>query len=146
VRAAVAFRADHLLVADAGGAELPELVLAAARGQEGVVGTMAARSAHEALARLRAFSVGVLGTAGFAAMVASSIDLIVLAATTPAGTVRVVEMAEPQADGEVLLPAFVARRSDRNRGVGVDISGVSTRLAAAIAVVTDGLPAHLIHR
>ena len=146
VRAAVAFRADHLLVADAGGIELPELLLATARGQEGVVGTMAARSAYEALARLRAFSVGAIGAAGFAALVASSIDLIVLAATTPGGAVRVVEMAEPQADGEVLLPVFVARRSERNRGAGIDISGVSTRLATAISVVTDGLPPHLIHR
>ncbi len=147
VRAAVAFRADHLLVADAGGAELPELLLAAARGQEGVIASMAARSATEALSRLRAFSVGALGASAFASLVHSTIDLIVIAGTTASGGVRILEIAEPNAEGDNLVAATVARRPERNRAATtLDVAGVSSRLAAAIAVAADGLPTHLVRR
>jgi pilus assembly protein CpaF len=149
VRAAVAFRADHLLVAEAGGTELPELLLAAARGQQGVMASMGGRSAGEALTRLRAFSIGALGSAGFASLVESTIDLLVVVGSTAAGSVRVLEIAEPHAEGEGLVPVFVARHSEHNRSsTTLDISGISSRLASAIAAAadTDVLPAHLVRR
>jgi pilus assembly protein CpaF len=146
VRAAVAFRAEHILIADAGGAELPEFLLAAARGQEGLIASIGARSAAEALGRLRALSVGTLGTAGFTGLVTNTIDLIILAGSAAAGSgVRILEIAEPSAEGDNLVPVFVARRSDGNRASAtLDVAGVSTRLAGAIAAVGDSLPAHLV--
>jgi pilus assembly protein CpaF len=147
VRAAVAFRADHLLVAEAGGAELPELLLAAAKGQNGVIASIAARSASEALERLRAFSIGALGPQAFAPMVASTIDLIVLVESSPAGGARVVEIAEPVNDASGLHLAQVARRPETDRASGnLEIAGVSERLAGAIATHAEGLPSHLVRR
>jgi pilus assembly protein CpaF len=149
VRAAVAFRGDHLLVAESGGSELPELLLATAVGQQGMIASMGARSAEEGLARLRAFSVGVVGSTGFASLVQSTIDLLVVVGSTAMGATRVVEIAEPHAEGETLAPSFVARRSEHNRSsTALEIPGISSRLASAIAASadTDVLPAHLVRR
>jgi len=146
IRAAVAFRAQHLLIAELGGAELPDILLAVAHGQDGVIACVAARSAAEALSRLRAFSIGAVGTAAFPMLVTSTIDLVVFATTTPAG-VRVVEIAEPAIEGDSLVPTFVAKRPEGYRtSLTLDVPGVSTRLAAAIAVAGDGLPPHLIRQ
>jgi pilus assembly protein CpaF len=146
LRAAMAFRPQHLLIADQGGAELPDILLAVARGQDGLIASIAARSAAEALTRLRAFSIGAVGSAALPMLVTSTIDLVVVAASTPAG-VRVVELAEPSVEGDGLIPAFVAKRSEANRtSTTLDVTGVSTRLAAAIAVAADGLPTHLIRQ
>jgi Flp pilus assembly CpaF family ATPase len=146
IRAAVAFRAQHLLIADLGGTELPDILLAVARGQDGVIATVAARSAAEALNRLRAFSVGALGAAAFPMLVTTTIDLVVFAATTPTG-VRVVEIAEPAFEGDTLVPHFVAKRPEKSRAtLTLDVAGVSMRLAAAIAVAGDGLPPQLIRQ
>lgn len=146
IRAAVAFRPQHLLVTDLGGGELPDLLLAVARGQDGVMATVPARSAAEALGRLRAFSIAALGAAAFPMLAMTTIDLVVFAASTPNG-VRVLEIAELALEGETLVPAFVAKRPEKNRATQtLDVAGVSMRLAAAIAVAGDGLPAHLIRQ
>ena len=120
-------------------------MLGAARGQEGVIACMAARSATEALGRLRGFAVGSLGASGFSALLTGTIDLIVLAGTLAEGGVQIVELAEPQAEGETVVSSFVARRPDGSRAPGaLNVAGVSTRLAAAIATSTAALPGHLI--
>ena len=134
------------MIADLGGAELPDILLTVARGQDGVIASIAARSAAEALTRLRAFSIGAVGVAAFPMLVTSTIDLVVFATSTPSG-VRVVEIAEPTLEGDGLTPSFVAKRPDANRtSLTLDVPGVSTRLAAAIAVSGDGLPPHLIRQ
>lgn len=149
-RAAVAFQAEHLLFADGGGAELAELLLAAARGQEGLIGCMAARSSAEALTRLRAFTVAALGWTGFGALVTSTLDLVIVVGTGPGGSARVVEIAEPQLEGDTAIPVVVARRPENTRQAAtLEVSGVSSRLASAIAAASgtaDGLPGHLIRR
>ena len=117
-----------------------------ARGQEGVVGCIGARSATEALGRLRAFSIEAIGATAFSTLVSSTVDLIVFAAGTPSG-VRVVEIAEIAQEGDGLVPSFVAKRPDNNRtSLTLDVPGVSMRLGAAIAVAGDGLPPHLIRQ
>jgi len=146
IRAALAFRPQHLVVLDGTGAALPELLLAVARGQDGVIASVAARSAAEALGRLRAFTVGAVGAAAFPMLVLTAIDLVVYAASTPQG-VRVLEIAEPALEGAELIPTFVARRPEKNRATQtLDVAGVSIRLAAAIAVAGDGLPSHLLRQ
>jgi Flp pilus assembly CpaF family ATPase len=146
IRAALAFRAQHVLIGDLGGAELPDVLLAVARGQDGVIVSIAARSAAEALSRLRAFSLGALGAAAFPVLVTATIDLVVFATTTPTG-VRIAEIAEPAIEGDALVPVFVAKRSETDRSSpSLNVTGVSTRLAAAIAVAGDGLAPHLIRQ
>lgn len=146
LRAVAAFRPQHVFVAGQGGGELPELLLTVARGQDGVIGCIGARSASEALGRLRAFSIEAIGPTAFNTLVSNSVDLIVVAAGTPSG-VRIVEIAEAALEGEALVPSFVAKRPDNNRtSLTLDVPGVSMRLGAAIAVAGDGLPAHLIRQ
>jgi len=146
VRAAVAFRAQHLLFPDLGGTELPDLLLAIARGQDGVIAAVAARSADEALGRLRAFAIGAVGEAAYPMLATTTIDLIVYAASTASG-VRVIEIAEPSLEGDAVVPVFVAKRPVQSRAAQtLDVSGVSMRLGAAIAVGGDGLPPHLIRQ
>jgi pilus assembly protein CpaF len=145
IRAASAFRADHLLVADPEGGDLPDLLLAAARGQGGIVAAVSARSASEALTRLRAFSVGVVGAEAFVPLVASTIDLVVFAAMDRGGRVRVVEVVEPVGHGAELTASVVARRGNLGHSEPAwDLRGVSSRLGEAIAVASDALPAHLV--
>jgi pilus assembly protein CpaF len=147
IRAAAAFRADHLLVADPGGGDLPDLLLAAARGQGGIIASVSARSATEALTRLRAFSVGIVGADAFAPLVDSTIDLVVFAATDGEGVVRLIEIVEPVAAGVELTPVFVARRTNLANPVAEatwEVPGLSSRLAEAIAATGDAVPAHLV--
>jgi pilus assembly protein CpaF len=145
IRAASAFRADHLLVADPEGGDLPDLLLAAARGQGGVVAAVSARSVGEALVRLRAFSVGAVGVESFVPLVASTIDLVVFAAMDRDGRVRVVEVVEPVGHGAELTSSVVARRGNLGHSEPAwDLRGVSSRLGEAIAVASDPLPAHLV--
>jgi pilus assembly protein CpaF len=149
IRAAAAFRADHLLVADPGGGELPDLLLAAARGQGGIIASVSARSATEALTRLRAFSVGIVGADAFAPLVDGTVDLVVFAATDGEGVVRLIEIVEPVAAGTELTPVFVARRTNLavpGAEVTWDVPGLSSRLAEAIAATGDAVPAHLVRR
>ena len=146
VRAAVAFRAQHLLFPDLGGTELPDLLLAIARGQDGVIAAIAARSADEALGRLRAFAIGAVGEAAYPMLATTTVDLIIYAASTASG-VRVMEIAEPSLEGDAVVPVFVAKRPVQSRAAQtLDVAGVSMRLGAAIAVGGDGLPPHLIRQ
>lgn len=145
IRAASAFRADHLLVADPEGGDLPDLLLVAARGQGGIVAAVSARSVSEALTRLRAFSVGVVGAEAFVPLVASTIDLVVFAAMDRGGRVRVVEVVEPVGHGAELTSSVVARRGNLGHSEPAwDLRGISSRLGEAIAVASDPLPAHLV--
>jgi pilus assembly protein CpaF len=146
LRAIAAFRPQHVFVASQGGAELPELLLTVARGQDGIIGCIGARSANEALGRLKAFSIEAIGPTAFSTLASNTVGLIVVAAGTPSG-VRIVEIAETALEGEALVPSFVAKRPDNNRtSLTLEVPGVSMRLGAAIAVAGDGLPPHLIRQ
>ena len=150
VRSSVAFRGDHLLIAGPSAGELPEVLMAAAHGQEGIIAGVAARSAVEALDRVRAFAAPAVGQAGLSALLGSTINLIVFGAVLADGTVRVLEIAEPTAEGPNVVAANVARRPEKERGrtaVGVlDVAGVSSRLAAAISSAGETLPTYLVRR
>jgi pilus assembly protein CpaF len=154
VRVAAALAADHLLVAEVSGTEMLDLVLAAARGQEGLAVAFPARATGEALARLEAIlipSVGSAGGAAVASLVSSTIDLVVHAAVTSDGGARIVEIAEPTADEARLTaePVVVWRGEGGRRGEGtgrLEVSGVSTRLSAAIAAAGSALPAGLVRK
>jgi pilus assembly protein CpaF len=151
VRVAAAFRADHLLMAEAAGPEVLDILLAAARGQEGLIFGLPARSATEALARTEALAARTGAGAGLGQLAGTSLDLIVFAVSLPGGGVRIAEIAEVRAgaDGKAVLAPALLWRSDGGprSGSGVlDVVGVSARLADAMAARGSSLPSNLVRR
>ena len=151
VRVAAAFRADHLLMAEAAGPEVLDILLAAARGQEGLIFGLPARSATEALARTEALAARTGAGSGLGQLAGSALDLIVFAVSLPGGGVRIAEIAEVRT-GEggkaALAPALLWRSDGGPRsGSGVlDVVGVSARLAEAMAARGSSLPSNLVRR
>ncbi|HEV3031984.1 MAG TPA: FHA domain-containing protein [Polyangia bacterium] len=153
VRVAASFRADHLLVAEAVGLEVADLLLAAARGQEGILVAVPARTVAEGLARLEALATPAFGggAASVAPLVSSTIDLVVHVVANADGGARVVDVGEPKTDaGRVAVESAITWRSDSGRrggGAGkLQITGVSARLGAALAAVGQSLPSSLVRR
>jgi pilus assembly protein CpaF len=151
VRVASAFRAEQLLIADAAGPEVLDVLLAAARGQEGLIFGLPARSPAEALARAEALAARSAGAAGVAQLAASCVDLLVHAVSLPAGGTRVAEVGEPRLDGagKLVLDPVLSWRSDggpRSSSGVLDVAGVSARLGDALAAHGHGLPANLVRR
>ena len=153
VRVAASFRAEHLLVGELVGAEVADLLLAAARGQEGLVIAMPSRSAAEGLARVEALTLPALGSgAGAAApLVSSTIELVVHVVANADGSARIVDISEPKVDGgRTATEAVITWRSESGRkggGAGkLAVAGVSARLAAALASAGQSLPSSLVRR
>jgi pilus assembly protein CpaF len=153
VRVASTFRADHLIVGDVVGVETIDLLLAAARGQEGLLLAMPARSVAEGLARVEALALPALGAGSGAAapLVCSTIELVVHVVANADGSARIVELAEPKLDGgRLAAEAVVTWRGDGGRRAGgagkLSVSGVSARLGAALAGAGQSLPSNLVRR
>jgi pilus assembly protein CpaF len=156
VRVAAAMRAEHLLVAEAVGPEILELLFAATRGQEGLLVSMPARAVAEGLERVEALATTTLGAAAasIGPLVCSTIDLAVHVVQLVGGAdggARIVEIAEPKMEGGHVGAETVASwRSDSGRrgsGAGkLQVTGVSARLGAALASVGHALPSNLVRR
>ena len=152
VRVAASFRADHLVVTDAVGLEIVELLLAAARGQEGLLVAAPARSVAEGLARVEALAAPLgAGATSAAPLVCSTIDLAVHVVANADGGARVVDVAEPKVEaGHVAAEAVISWKGDGGRrggGAGkLQVTGVSARLAAALSAVGHSLPSSLVRR
>jgi pilus assembly protein CpaF len=150
VRVAASLRADHLVVADAAGPEVLDLLLAAARGQEGLLIVAPSRAVAEGLARVEALAAPTFGTAPAGPLVCSTIDLIVHVVAHAEGGARVVDVAEPKMDGgRVAADNAITWRADNGRrgGAGkLQVTGVSARLGAALAAAGQSLPSSLVRR
>jgi pilus assembly protein CpaF len=151
VRVAAAFRPDQLLIADAAGPEVLDVLLAAARGQEGLIFGLPARTTAEAIARTEALVARNPGGAGVAPLAASCVDLVVHAVSLPSGGARIAEVAELRLDGagKLGLDAALSWRSDGGprSGSGVlDVVGLSARLADAMAARGYSVPSNLVRR
>ena len=151
IRVAAAFRPDQLLIGETAGPEVLDILLAAARGQEGVVFGMPARSATEALVKIEALAARNSGAAGVAQLAGTSIDLVVHAVSLAGGGVRIAEVAELRLDaaGKLALEPALVWRSDggvRSHTGVLDVIGVSQRLADGLAGRGHTLPANLIRR
>jgi len=156
VRVAMALRPQHLFLAEGLGLEAPDVLLAAARGQEGLVIALPARTSAEGLARLEALARPAAATGGLAAssaapLVATTIDLVAHAVTGSDGAARVVELSEPAFDegsGRLRAEAVASWRSDDGRRGGangkLEVEGVSARLGAAMGAAGGTLPASLV--
>jgi hypothetical protein len=152
VRVAAAFRADHLIVGDAAGPEVSELLLAAARGQEGLLVAVPARTAAEGLARVEALAAPLsAGGATVAPLVCSTIDLVVHVVANADGSARVVDVAEPKLEaGHASAEVVASWRSDggrRGSGPGkLTTTGVSAKLSGALSSAGQSLPPALVRR
>ncbi|HEX4404277.1 MAG TPA: FHA domain-containing protein [Polyangia bacterium] len=150
VRVAASLRAEHLVVADAAGPEVLDLLLAAARGQEGLMIVAPSRAVAEGLARVEALAAPTFGTAPAGPLVCSTIDLVVHVVANAEGGARVVDVAEPKMDGgRVIADAVITWRADNGRrgGAGkLQVTGVSARLGAALAAAGQSLPSSLVRR
>jgi pilus assembly protein CpaF len=152
VRVAASFRADHFVVADAVGSEVADLLLAAARGQEGLLVALPARTVSEGLARLEALAAPLgAGGASVAPLVCSTIDLAVHVVANADGSARVVDVAEPKVEANhAAADTVITWRSDSGRrgaGAGkLQVTGVSAKLAAALSAVGHSLPSSLVRR
>jgi type IV secretion system protein VirB11 len=151
VRVAAAFRPDQLLIADAAGPEVLDVLLAAARGQEGLIFGLPARTPAEGIARAEALAARSPGGSGVSALAASCVDLVVHAVSLPSGGTRIAEVAELRLDsaGKLGLEAVLTWRSDGGprSGSGVlDVTGISARLADAMAARGHSVPSNLVRR
>lgn len=151
VRVAAAFRADHLLIAEAAGPEVLDILLAATRGQEGLIFGLPARSTNEALARIEALAARTGAASGLGQLAGTSLDLAVFAVSLPGGGVRIAEIAEVRSGegGKALVAPALLWRSDggpRSSSGVLDVVGVSARLADAMAARGSSLPSNLVRR
>jgi pilus assembly protein CpaF len=151
LRVAATLRADHLVLGEVAGPELGELLLVASRGGEGIIAALPGRSPAETLTRLTALAAASLGAtpAAAAALVAGAFDLVVQVVAVSDGSARVVEVAEPRADGAAMAAdSVLAYYGDGNRrdpGAGrLQGRGVSPRLSASFTVSGSPLPAALV--
>lgn len=105
VRQALRMRPDRLVLGEARGAELVDLLAAMNTGHEGGCGTLHANSAHDVPARLEALaSLGGLSRAACQAQVTSAVDAVVhlsrVGARRHIGQIGVVKR---KADGDVVV-------------------------------------------
>jgi pilus assembly protein CpaF len=151
LRVAATLRPEHLLVGEVIGSEVGELLLVAARGQDGLVAALPGRSPADTLSRLVALATIGLGAPASAAvsLVAGAFDLVVQVVSASDGSTRIVEIAEPRAEGasiaiEVVL-AYHGEGGRREPGSGrLQGPGVSARLGAALAAAGRPLPPALV--
>ena len=153
VRVAAAFRPDQLLIGETMGPELLDVLLVAARGQEGLVFGLPARSPSEALARAEALATRTGGGSGsgVAQLASTCVDLLVHAVSLPTGGVRIVEIAELRLDGAGKLAPSTAMiwRSDggpRSASGVREVAGISSRTADAMAARGVSLPSNLVRK
>ena len=105
VRQALRMRPDRLVLGEARGAELVDLLAAMNTGHEGGCGTLHANSAHDVPARLEALaSLGGLSRAACQAQVASAVDAVVhLSRVGSRRHVGQVGVVKRKADGDVVV-------------------------------------------
>jgi len=118
----------------------------------GLLVTVPARTVTEGLARVEALAAPLgAGVTSVAPLVASTIDLAIHVVANADGSARIVDIVEPKVDASrTAADAVIAWRSDggrRGAGAGkLTVTGVSARLAAALAAVGQSLPSNLVRR
>ena len=145
VTAAVALRPDHVVADTAASALLGDLLRECARGQNGALVALLARSANDALYRLRVMSAAYGPSATPNDLLGSSLDVLVHAVTQADGSVRVMEIAEPTlgSSGELRAETLLAWQS-KGKGKGRFIatrtpSRLAGKLEAGGVVVSDNV-------
>ena len=149
VAAAIAMQPEYLVV-DAGHPALSGEVLGECNlGLSGVILSVVARSANEALHRLYSLtSAHSTPLAAGADLVASSIDVIVQASVLSDGSLKVVEIAEPKAslDGQVSAHALLTWIPGEDGNGTFTATGVRSTLATKLSQAGNALPPEILNR
>lgn len=119
VAAAVALRPDYVVADAAASVLLGDLLRECARGQNGVLAALIARSANDALYRLRVMGAAYGPSSTPNDLLGSSLDVLVHAVTQTDGSFRVMEIAEPTlgSTGELRAETLLAWQS-KGKGKG----------------------------
>jgi len=143
VAAAVALRPDYIVADTAASVLSGDLLRECARGQNGAITTIIARSVNDALYRLRMMGATASSPAGD--LLGLGLDVLVHVVTQADGSIRVMEIAEPTlgSTGELRAQTLLAWQS-KSRGKGRFIatrtpSQLAGKLEAAGAAVTDDI-------
>jgi pilus assembly protein CpaF len=119
VAAAVALRPDYVVADAAASMLLGDLLRECARGQNGALTALIARSSNDALYRLRVMGATYGSSATPNDLLGSSLDVLVHAVTLTDGSLRVMEIAEPTlgSAGELRAETLLAWQS-KGKGKG----------------------------
>jgi Flp pilus assembly CpaF family ATPase len=148
VAAAIALRPDYVVADAAAFLLLGDLLRECARGQNGVLTALIARSANDALYRLRVMGAASGPSSTPNDLLGSSLDMLVYAVTQTDGSVRVMEIAEPTlgSAGELRAETLFAWQS-KGKGKGRFIATrVSSRLAGKLEAGGVSVPDNVLQR
>jgi len=139
IRVAGSLRPDYLIVTNVGAPGAGDVLHVGALGQEGILCTLPARTAGEALARWEALAMQTQGASGVRELIAATFDLCVHAALLPDGALRVVDVSNVKLAGDKLTaePVQVWKAdpaSSEGKAAGrFQATGATLRIAAALA-------------
>jgi pilus assembly protein CpaF len=143
VAAAVALRPDYVVADAAASMLLGDLLRECARGQNGALTALIARSSNDALYRLRVMGATYGSSSTPNDLLGSSLDVLVHAVTLTDGSLRVMEVAEPTlgSAGELRAETLLAWQS-KGKGKGRFIatrtpSRLAGKLEAGGVTVSD---------
>jgi Flp pilus assembly CpaF family ATPase len=149
VLAAASLRPDYLVVEVTAPGLATDVLTQCVLGQEGTIVAVAARSASDAVQRLAALAGPALGGIAQAReLCADAFDLVICAGTLADGSLRVLEIGEPKADGSgqgVISPVIVWS-SEKGRGGQFEVAGKLSRLAATLGSRGVQLPRTLARK
>jgi pilus assembly protein CpaF len=119
VAAAVALRPDYVVADAAASMFLGDLLRECARGQNGALTALIARSSNDALYRLRVMGAAYGPSSAPSDLLGSSLDVLVHAVTLTDGSLRVMEIAEPNlgSTGELRAETLLSWQS-KGKGKG----------------------------
>jgi pilus assembly protein CpaF len=145
VAAAVALRPDYVVADAAASVLLGDLLRECARGQNGALAALTARSTNDALYRLRVMGTAYGPSSAPNDLLGSTLDVLVHAVTQTDGSVRIMEIAEPTlgSAGELRAETLLAWQS-KGKGKGRFIatrtpSRLAGKLEAGGASVADNV-------
>ena len=149
VLAAASLRPDYLIVEVTAPALATDVLTQCVLGQEGTIVAVAARSASDAIQRLAALAGPALGgTSQARELAADAFDLVICAGTLADGSLRVLEIGEPKADGsgQGTVSPVIVWSSEKGRGGQFEVAGKLSRLAATLSSRGVQLPRTLARK
>jgi pilus assembly protein CpaF len=149
VQAAASLRPDYLVVEVTAPGLATDVLTQCVLGQEGTIVAMAARSATDAMQRLAALAGPALGGVAQAReLAADAFDLVVCAGSLADGSLRVLEIGEPRADGsgQGAVSPVIVWSSEKGRGGQFEVAGKLSRLSATLGTRGVQLPRSLTRK
>jgi len=148
VAAAVALQPDYVVADAAASMLLGDLLRECARGQNGALTALIARSANDALYRLRVMGATYGSSSTPNDLLGSSLDVLVHAVTLTDGSLRVMEIAEPTlgSSGELRAETLLSWQS-KGKGKGRFIATrTPSRLAGKLEAGGVSVPDNVLQR